>query len=164
MCVVQIMVDDAAAIVITLAPEPKQAAKNLQAPAAACVASVSNGVANSVEAKAARDKLAALPYQNFFRHLQLVLPMSLLFRCLAAAAWCCQQRHLPSCVLAFVALSITTAMIVLMELAVVERWPSFKEFPESAKGAQANDKGCRVKLTCLLLGAGAAGLFWKGQE
>jgi len=87
----QIMVDDAAAIVITLAPEPKQAAKNLQAPAAACVASVSNGVANSIEAKAARDKLAALPYQNFFRHLQLVLALSLLSHCHAAAARRCQQ-------------------------------------------------------------------------
>ena len=73
----QIMVDDAAAVVIMLAPEPKQAAKNLQAPAGACVASVSNAVANSPEAKAARDKLAALPYQNFFRHLQLVSPMLL---------------------------------------------------------------------------------------
>ncbi len=78
LCSLQIMVDDAAAIVIMLAPEPKQAAKNLQAPAGACVASVSNAVANSPEAKAARDKLAALPYQNFFRHLQLVRPMSLL--------------------------------------------------------------------------------------
>ena len=66
------MVDDAAAVVIMLTPEPKQAARNLQAPAGACIASVSNGVANSAEAKAARDKLAALPYQNFFRHLQLV--------------------------------------------------------------------------------------------
>lgn len=71
------MVDDAAAIVIMLAPEPKQAAKNLQAPAGACLASTSNAVANSPEAKAARDKLAALPYQNFFRHLQLVSLMLL---------------------------------------------------------------------------------------
>jgi hypothetical protein len=33
-------------------------------------------VANSAEAKAARDKLAALPYQNFFRHLQLVTALA----------------------------------------------------------------------------------------
>lgn len=71
-CVMQIMVDDAAAIVIMLGPEPKQAAQKLSAPPAAGVASVSNTVANSPEAKAARDKLAAIPYQNFFKHLQLV--------------------------------------------------------------------------------------------
>ena len=71
-CVTQIMVDDAAAIVIMLGPEPKQAAQKLTAPPAAGVASVSNTVANSPEAKAARDKLAAIPYQNFFKHLQLV--------------------------------------------------------------------------------------------
>lgn len=66
------MVDDAAAIVIMLAPEPKRATQALPPPPAACVASISNGVANSPEAKAARDKLASLPYQNFFCHLQLV--------------------------------------------------------------------------------------------
>jgi hypothetical protein len=61
---VQIMVDDAAAIVIMLSPEPKLKAENLQAPAAASVASVSNHVANSAEA------------QNFFRHLQLVTALA----------------------------------------------------------------------------------------
>ena len=76
-CVTQIMVDDAAAIVIMLGPEPKQAAQKLTAPPAAGVASVSNTVANSPEAKAARDKLAAIPYQNFFKHLQLVRNQSI---------------------------------------------------------------------------------------
>ena len=75
--VTQIMVDDAAAIVIMLGPEPKQAAQKLTAPPAAGVASVSNTVANSPEAKAARDKLAAIPYQNFFKHLQLVRTQSI---------------------------------------------------------------------------------------
>lgn len=89
--VVQIMVDDAAAIVIMLSPEPKQKVQNLQAPAAACVASVSNGVANSAEAKAARDKLAALPYQNFFRHLQLVIALTDLDCIHFHHALCCQS-------------------------------------------------------------------------
>ena len=95
------MVDDAAAIVIMLSPEPKQKVQNLQAPAAACVASVSNGVANSAEAKAARDKLAALPYQNFFRHLQLVIaltdlyPQSLWLRFMPPPA-CKQAFHVSS--------------------------------------------------------------------
>ena len=66
--------------------------------------------------------------------------------------------------LAFKALLVTTATSVLMELAVAKHWPSSQDFPESVGVAQANDENCQVKLTCLLLGAGAAGLFWKGHE
>ncbi len=72
MCAPQIMVDDVAAIVIMLSPPPATALAPRPAPKKAARARATNAAANSVEAKAERDELSALPYQNFFRHLELV--------------------------------------------------------------------------------------------
>jgi hypothetical protein len=66
------MVDDVAAVVIMLSPPPKQAVPSPGCPSPMFRAFASNADANSPEAKASRDALAALPYQNFFRHLDLV--------------------------------------------------------------------------------------------
>lgn len=69
---VQIMVDDVAAIVIMLTPPPASAVPPKAPPKKAARAQPTNAAANSVEAKADRDALSSLPYQNFFRHLELV--------------------------------------------------------------------------------------------
>jgi hypothetical protein len=70
----QIMVDDVAAIVIMLTSPPANAAAPRPAPKKAARAQATNSAANSVDAKADRDALSALPYMNFFRHLELVCP------------------------------------------------------------------------------------------
>ncbi|CAL8463743.1 g3277 [Coccomyxa elongata] len=67
----EIMVDDVAAIVIMLTPPPASAAPPKAPPKKAARAQLTNAAANSVEAKADRDALSSLPYQNFFRHLEL---------------------------------------------------------------------------------------------
>jgi hypothetical protein len=66
------MVDDVAVVVLLLKPLPRAAVHVSTPPAGAARASACNAAANSAEAKAARDVLASLPYQNLFRHLQLV--------------------------------------------------------------------------------------------
>lgn len=68
------MVDDVAAIVILLTPPPANATAPRPAPKKAARAQATNSAANSVDAKADRDALSALPYMNFFRHLELVCP------------------------------------------------------------------------------------------
>ncbi|KAK9917571.1 hypothetical protein WJX75_005896 [Coccomyxa subellipsoidea] len=67
----EIMVDDVAAIVIMLTSPPANAAAPRPAPKKAARAQATNSAANSVDAKADRDALSALPYMNFFRHLEL---------------------------------------------------------------------------------------------
>ena len=71
-CWGQIMVDDVAVVVIMLTQPPRSAVHISQPPPGAVRAGTCNAAANSAEAKAARDVLASLPYQNLFRHLQLV--------------------------------------------------------------------------------------------
>ena len=70
----QVMVDDVAAVVIMLSPPPQQRRKGRAPPPPSLVvpAACTNAAANSPDAKAARDVLASLPYQNFFRHLAQV--------------------------------------------------------------------------------------------
>lgn len=70
----QVMVDDVAAVVIMLSPPPPQWRKPRAPPPPqlAAPAACSNAAANTAGAKAARDALAAVPYQNFFRHLAQV--------------------------------------------------------------------------------------------
>lgn len=67
------MTDDVAAIVIMLSPPPVNQSHTMREPPPNVVrASINNVEANSPAAKAARDGLAAVPYQNFFKHLDLV--------------------------------------------------------------------------------------------
>ena len=61
-----------AAIVIMLTPPPATALPPKPPPKKAARAQLTNAAANSVHAKADRDALSSLPYQNFFRHLELV--------------------------------------------------------------------------------------------